>query len=239
MKLSRLCLILAVIAALVLLLSGPGSRFDWWEFRTGFQMMRYAAYGGLAAAGLAVLFLLIPRIRRGQVGVLALALVAGLVTAAIPWQGLQKARSVPPIHDITTDTDNPPEFEAVLPLRGDDANPVDYTDPEVPRQQREAYPDIQPLEIGLPPDEAFTHALTAGESMGWEIVATDPGRGRLEATATTFWFGFRDDVVVRITPIESGSRIDVRSTSRVGRSDVGANAERIRKYFAEFRRLAG
>lgn len=239
MKLSRLCLVLALIAAGLLLIAGPGTRFDWWAFPTGFTMMRYAAFGALGAAALALVLLAIPRTRRGQAGVLVAGLVIALVTAWIPWQGLQKARSVPPIHDITTDTGNPPAFEAVLETRGDDANPVDYADPEVPRQQREAYPDIQPLDTGLPPAEAFAHALTAAESMGWEIVTTDPARGRIEATATTFWFGFRDDVVVRISAMDAGSRVDVRSTSRVGRSDVGANAERIRDYLAEFRRLAG
>jgi len=66
--------------------------------------------------------------------------------------------------------------------------------------------------------------------MGGELVASDPVAGRIEATDTTFWFGFKDDIVVRVAPAPGGSRVDVRSTSRVGLSDVGTNAARIRKY---------
>ena len=236
MKFARLSLVIALIAALLLLAAGPGHRLDLWTFGTGFQMMRWAVYGGLAAAGLAVLFLLIPKTRRGNGAWLVPAIIIGGVTAWIPWQGLQQARAVPAIHDISTDTENPPEFRAVLPLRGEEANPVDYEDPEVPEKQREAYPDIRPLELAAGPAAAFDRALAAAEAMGWEIVAAEPEAGRIEATATTFWFGFKDDVVIRVTETQAGSRIDMRSTSRVGRSDVGANAERIRKYF---KRLEG
>jgi uncharacterized protein (DUF1499 family) len=97
-------------------------------------------------------------------------------------------------------------------------------------QQREGYPDIEPLTMPLPPDRVFNRALDVAQRLGWEIVATDQTGGRIEATDTTRWFGFKDDVAVRITPWGSGTRVDVRSVSRVGRSDVGTNARRIREF---------
>jgi uncharacterized protein (DUF1499 family) len=143
---------------------------------------------------------------------------------------MQQARSVPPIHDITTDTLDPPEFIAIRPLRADAPNPPEYAGEVVARQQQEAYPDIRPYRLDVGAENAFEQALAAARKMGWEIVVADPAAGRIEATATTFWYGFKDDVVVRISEDNGGSVIDVRSKSRVGRSDVGANAARIRAY---------
>jgi uncharacterized protein (DUF1499 family) len=151
----------------------------------------------------------------------------------IPWSWKQRADRVPPIHDITTDLADPPAFEAVLPLRQDAPNPSEYGGDSIAAQQREAYPDLGPLTLDLPLDAAFRRAQEAARDMGWEIVDSDPARGRIEATATTPWFGFKDDVVVRVRPEDGGSRVDVRSVSRVGRSDVGTNARRIREYLEE------
>jgi uncharacterized protein (DUF1499 family) len=137
---------------------------------------------------------------------------------------------VPPIHDITTDTDRPPAFVAIVPLRADAANPIDYAGTEVGAKQRQGYPDIAPATLAVPPNQAFDRALAAARSMGWELVASDPASGRIEATDTTFWFGFKDDIVIRVAPAPGGSRVDIRSLSRVGVSDVGTNAARIRKY---------
>ena len=108
-------------------------------------------------------------------------------------------------------------------------------DPEIAAQQRQAYPDVVPLVLESPADVAFGRALEAARGMGWEIVAADSSAGRIEATATTAWFGFKDDVVVRVTPEDGRSRVDVRSVSRVGMSDVGTNAARIRAYLARLR----
>ena len=90
-----------------------------------------------------------------------------------------------------------------------------------------------PLHLDVAPAQAFDRALTAARAMGWEIVASDPAQGRIEGTATTFWFGFKDDIVVRVGADGSGSRVDVRSLSRIGKSDVGANARRIRDYLGK------
>jgi len=230
MKAAHYALALSLIAALLLLVAGPGTRFELWHFRTGFELLRWAACLGLAAAAVALLMLVWPRTRRGSVGTLLVALLVGLAVAFVLWNGMRQARQVPPIHDISTDTRDPPAFVAVLPLRADAANPATYGGPETARAQAEAYPDLRTQRLELPPEQAFERALEAAREMGWEIVAADPASGRIEATATTLWFGFKDDVVIRIRPDAGGSRVDVRSVSRVGKGDAGANAERIRAY---------
>jgi uncharacterized protein (DUF1499 family) len=227
--------VLALAGVLLLLGSGLGVRAGLWTFQTGFVLLRWSAYVGLAAAALCLVALAVPRLRRRAVRSLLAVLVASLAVAYVPWQQQQRARSVPPIHDITTDTDNPPAFVAVLPLRAKAPNSAAYGGREIAEQQRKAYPDIQPLNLGVPPSVAFSRALDIAEAMGWKIVASDPASGRIEAVATTLWFGFSDDVVVRIASAGDGSRIDVRSVSRVGRSDVGTNAHRIREYLAKLR----
>jgi uncharacterized protein (DUF1499 family) len=165
--------------------------------------------------------------------VIALVLVAAAF--ALPVSKLRQASRVPRIHDITTDTDRPPSFVSVVALRASAPNPVEYGGPEVAAQQRQGYPDVQPLSLPSPPNQAFDRALATARNMGWEIVASDPPTGRIEATDTTFWFGFKDDVVIRVAAAPNGSRVDVRSLSRVGLSDVGTNAARIRKYLAALR----
>jgi uncharacterized protein (DUF1499 family) len=155
-----------------------------------------------------------------------------LVVVGVPLAYLRTALGVPPIHDIATDTENPPPFEAILPLRADTAM---YAGEETAAQQRGAYPEIKPQVLSVPPDEAFERALAVTREMGWEIVAAEKGKGRIEATDTTFWFGFKDDVVIRIQPAEAGSRVDVRSTSRVGVGDLGVNAARIRRVLERLR----
>jgi uncharacterized protein (DUF1499 family) len=148
----------------------------------------------------------------------------------------QRARSVPPIHDISTDTEDPPQFVAVLPLRANAPNPPHYAGQDTAHEQRKAYPDIQPLVLAVPTQVAFNRARDVAQSLGWQIMGADAGAGRIEATATTLWFGFKDDVVIRVLPQgTTGSRIDVRSKSRVGRSDAGANALRIREFLANLR----
>ena len=90
--------------------------------------------------------------------------------------------------------------------------------------------DLAPITLSIPSDQAFDRALAAAQEAGWRIVTADKGSGRIEATDTTRWFGFQDDIAVRLTPWGAGTRVDVRSVSRVGRSDVGTNARRISRY---------
>ncbi|MGY6554700.1 MAG: DUF1499 domain-containing protein [Wenzhouxiangella sp.] len=228
--LSRLLTVIALLALVLLLVAGPGTRMEFWDFRFGFTLMRWAVYFGAAAAGLALILLLIPRARRGRATALLLSLVIGAGVAAVPAWQLMQVRSLPMIHDITTDFVDPPAFEAILPLRADAPNPPEHEGEAVARQQREAYPDILPLLTATHPAITFEHALDAAQSLGWEIVAAEPERGIIEATDTTLWFGFQDDVVIRILAEPDGSRVDMRSKSRVGLSDVGANAQRVRRF---------
>jgi uncharacterized protein (DUF1499 family) len=228
----RSALVLALSSAVAAVLAGFGSRMEWWHFRIGFQILTWAAYGGLGSVGLGFVGCL-AALWRGQrpEAVLALVgIVVGLVVVGIPWQMKKTAQRVPPIHDITTDTEDPPRFADILPQRSDAPNSADYGGPDIAAQQHTAYPDIQPVTLRLPSQQAFTQALQAAKAMKWEIVAVNPAEGRIEATDTTLWFGFKDDIVVRIQARGDESRIDVRSVSRVGKSDVGTNAKRIRAY---------
>jgi uncharacterized protein (DUF1499 family) len=231
-RLALLGFIIAALAGLVAVLSGLGSRWDWWHFRTGFSILRWAACGGIAAAVISLVAAILTRpgsLRRGFVLSISGFLI-GLFTFGVPLCWWWTAKQVPPIHDITTDTENPPRFVSILPLRKDAPNPVEYGGAEIGKKQREAYPDIVPIILPIPPAQAFEQAYRTAQKMGWEIVDRNPKEGRIEATDTTFFFGFKDDIVIRVMPSGQGSRIDVRSLSRVGKSDVGTNAKRIEKY---------
>jgi uncharacterized protein (DUF1499 family) len=231
---------LAAVAVVVLALGPIGWRAGWWHFRFAFQtLMPWAGYCGIAALAVAALALLLGRSRiewRG-VAVAVVAFAVGLLIAYVPWHYDRIRQTVPPIHDITTDPDNPPAFTAVIVAAraADGGNPATYEAAKIAEQQRQAYPDIAPLDLALPPDAAFNRALDAAQRMGWTIIAADDRAGRIEASDRSRWFGFTDDIVIRITPSSSGSRVDVRSSSRLGRSDFGVNAARIRAYLGTLR----
>ena len=236
--------LLAAIAVVLLALVPLGWRAGWWgEFRFPLlTLMPWAAYFGLAAFVVAVFCLLLGRARIGWSGITTAvaALVVGGVIAYVPWHYDQIRKTVPSIHDITTDFDNPPAFVAVVPARtAEGGNPVAYEGSKIAEQQRRAYPDIAPLDLKFGRDAAFQRALDAAKGMGWTIVATDEAAGRIEANDRSRWMGFTDDVVIRVAATDGGSRIDVRSSSRLGRSDFGVNAARVRTYLAALRTAAG
>lgn len=188
--------------------------------------------GGFLAAAVGGLLLVLRMVRRTGLRdrEAAAALAAVVVTGAFPLAALVSGGGAPPIHDITTDTDNPPAFVAAVPLNA--PGRTDY-DPAVAGQQRAAYPDLGPLMLPVPPADAFDRAVEAIREMGWEPLADDADALRIEATDRTFWFGFADDVVVRVAPDgDTGSRVDVRSLSRVGVGDLGVNARRVRELVA-------
>ena len=143
----------------------------------------------------------------------------------------------PRIHDITTDTNDPPLFVDILPLRAGAKNGAVYGGSEVAELQHAAYPDIAPVDLDLAPAAAYAKALAAANAMEWALVATDSVAGRIEATATTRVFRFKDDVVIRIRPRAGGSRLDIRSVSRLGNGDLGKNASRIRAFLVHLREL--
>ncbi|HXY62332.1 MAG TPA: DUF1499 domain-containing protein, partial [Nitrospirota bacterium] len=113
-----------------------------------------------------------------------------------------------------------------------------YPGAEIAAQQRAAYPDIRSIILPVTPGIAFDSALKVVRSMGWRIIEADATAGRIQASATTFWFGFTDDVVVRIISAAGGCKVDVRSVSRVGRSDLGTNAKRIRTFLRKLERAS-
>ena len=238
-QLPLLALVLAIVALVLLALGPLGWRAGWWHYSIGLQtLMPWSAYCGLAAVALAIIALIIGfkvnAARHVAIGVIAF--VIGAVIAYVPWHYNQMRGTTPPIHDITTDWENPPQFVAILPLReAEKANPVAYEGAKVSDLQKKAYPDIAPLTLVPAPGEAFTRALKAAEQMGWTIVGTDPAGGRIEASQRSRWFGFTDDLVIRIAAAGSGSRVDVRSVSRVGRGDFGVNAARVRAYLTALR----
>lgn len=233
-------LVLALVCAVAAVFSGVGYRLGLWHFRTGFQIIRWAFFGGLAAAILAVIGLIVPSRRSGaRIATALIAIVVGGVTAYIPWSWKQTLDAHPYIHDITTDLENPPAFVAVAGIRKEGDHPVAYDGPEVAEQQRKAYPDLAPLLTSAAPAQVFDKAKTVVAELGLELVDANPQEGRIEATQTTLLYGFKDDVVIRIVTTPNGTRVDVRSKSRVGRSDLAQNAKRIRILLANLKTALG
>lgn len=226
---------LALTLGLLGILAALGTRWGLWSYFTGLNLVRWVAYGGIVAflvSAVAAYHTRPASPHRGFIIAVG-ALLLSLLVIAVPWRNSRAAAGAPPIHDISTDLVNPPEFVAIAPLRADALNPIAHGGEEVARLQRAAYPDIRPVVLDLSPDRAYQRALDVAEARGWEIVSTDPIEGRIEATDRTFWFGRHEDVVVRITPLDSRAVLDVRSSSREGQSDGGTNARRVRSYILE------
>jgi uncharacterized protein (DUF1499 family) len=221
--------LVAVASVAVMLLGGIGYRMQWWHFRTGITLLRWAFWFA-AAGGMVALIGLVLAWRQSR-KLSAIAMIGVLVGAAgayVPWSYKRLADSLPYIHDISTDTANPPVFVAAAKIRKEGDHPVEYDGPEVAAQQRAAYPDLVSMVILAPSDRVFELAKKVVTDMGMNLVEANAAEGRIEANSTSLLFGFTDDMVVRIVPNSGGSTVDVRSKSRVGRSDVGQNAKRIR-----------
>jgi uncharacterized protein (DUF1499 family) len=223
---------LAVLAGVTTAFAGLGSRWGWWHFTVGFGILQFGAIIGIAAAAIS----LVGGITTKQEHHVSLFIVAvagiliGLISAGIPWSYKRAAEQMPDINDISTDMTNPPQFVKVMPLRQNVEVATVYGGSRIANQQRASYPDIKPLILPVPTSTAFAAALKEAKNRGWEIVNADASKGIIEAVATTFWFGFKDDVIVRITQVPGGSRVDMRSVSRVGTGDIGTNANRIKSF---------
>jgi len=244
-RLARFGLWAIVIGAVLVVLSGPLNRFT----GIGFQVAMLVLAGGVLVLALGALLTIVgflvgmakgASVSKGPAA-LGIVIALGLLGYLLTW--LRAGMGVPPIHEISTDLASPPPFVAVTPLRqqGGAVNPPEYVaemtgargTTNVPEAQRKSYPDIQPAILeGVAPADAFERVEAAVAQLGWEVVASEPTEGRLEATDTTRFFGFKDDVVVRLRAEGGGTRIDVRSKSRVGMGDVGANAARVRQFLA-------
>jgi uncharacterized protein (DUF1499 family) len=244
----RLALIVALIVPVYFLVAALGTKFGLFDWTLGFVRMTFQ-WGApllIGAAGLAVLAfglsLLVPP-RRGA--------ITALLALAIPLAGLgyafyvrSQAQTIPPIHDISTDLVDPPSFsQAVIDARATipESNDLDLLAKRTgdgrpfAELQREAYGDIEPIVTGRGQGDAFDAALAEAQAQGWTIGASDRDAGIIEATDSTFWYGFTDDIVIRVRAEGTGARVDVRSVSRVGRSDLGANARRMRPFLAALR----
>ncbi|MFK8020630.1 MAG: DUF1499 domain-containing protein [Pseudomonadales bacterium] len=165
------------------------------------------------------------KVRMMIIGLLPLAVIVGIVGPGL---------SAPPIHDITTDIDNPPEFVAAKAARVEGENSTDY-DTGISAQQRDAFPALHAIEVAADQSAAFKRSLAVVEQLGWTLLDSDEASGRIEAYQETAMFGFIDDVVIRVQANDSGSRIDLRSNSRVGQGDLGANAARIQKFIDAYK----
>jgi uncharacterized protein (DUF1499 family) len=250
-----------------LVLEQPPSRAAIWSVRIALFAVVVTVYGallvrggqqglpGLAALGsgfaLALLTVLVALIggvmiwNHGLKGVgrVSLAIALGLGVLTTPAAMLVQLARLPTLNDITTDIDDPPAFSrsrAALAARGGLVPAERPRDSRLP--QREAYQRIIPIITELPAEEAFEIALKAARNMGWQVIeGTVPGgrtgAGRIDAIATTRILRFADDVTIRIRPRVDGSRIDVRSVSRLGRHDLGTNAARIQAFSDEVQLL--
>ncbi len=228
---------LALAAALAILGSALGYRIGLWSLNPAFAVLRA---GAVAAAAGAVLSLTVAlwafyRGRRRLLTVSLTGLLAGALAFGVPYATLRMARGLPAIHDVTTDTANPPAFIALRAARLASPNGVEYGGRHVAEDQRANYPDIAPLTYANAPALAYERCLEIARSRSWRVAEADAQALRIEATDRTLFFGFRDDVVIRITPLAGGkaSRVDLRSVSRVGGADFGVNARRVRGFLRE------
>lgn len=234
------------IAALgALFAAAYGYQEGYWDFRTALlTITKYATYAGAAAVVLSLIGLgaTLPGGNRYGLIISLIGLAAGGVSAGYVGNQYFIVRTSPFIHDISTDLQNPPRFQAAVAAReafasetGQEMNDLRF-DANVALQQQAGYPDIAPLTLNASPAEVFEKAEALVERNEWEFLAQDQQAGRIEATATTRFYKFKDDIVIRLTPTGTGTsvstRVDMRSASRVGLSDVGVNAARIKDFLA-------
>lgn len=242
----KLVLAAGVGAALWGLVSAIGTGWGLWPWRTGLTGVTWSFFLALAVvlAGLAIGY------RAKQSGVARPRLLRWIGTAVaiiyVGWVGTYIVAdwSSPAIHDVSTDLADPPGFREIA-LRADNWDDVPgVDDPDMagmnPQQRwqvvhREAYGDIRSVRINEPVPSVIAKAERLAEARGWDIFSALPEEGRFEATATRTLFGFEDDIVLRVKPTETGegSIVDMRSVSRVGVSDLGVNAERVRSFLAD------
>ena len=242
-KTSTRALFFSGVVLLIILVTGPlGYKFLDVSLQTSLVSLLVSLSGGALVFLIGLVYLVIA-MRSDLVrnrNLVIVSMILGLVPVGIMGPQMAAAVDVPPIHDITTDTANPPEFVAIVPLRKNAPNGYEYGATEAWPAEKlgattmEAYPGLKPIESDLSVADAVDRAEATLLAMGLEVVAVDRDAGVVEATATTFWFGFKDDMVVRVVGDGEGSRIDLRSMSRVGQSDVGANADRITDFFNQF-----
>jgi uncharacterized membrane protein YgdD (TMEM256/DUF423 family) len=243
-RLTWLAALLCFGAVAAALIAAIGSGQGFWHFRAGLTTLRYAFYAAAGGVAVAILALAVAR-RDGKLLLINLAaLVVALGFVLYAGSLARTAYSLPPIHDVTTNLADVPQFTR-LAVREDNYKSVEKTDradlrPLAPQQRwaalhREAYGDLRTVRVPWPPAETVRRAEQLARERGWEIARAEPERGEIEATATSLFFRFKDDVILRARAAANGtgSEVDMRSISRVGGSDVGMNAKRIRSFLAD------
>ncbi|MBB1454953.1 DUF1499 domain-containing protein [Pseudoalteromonas sp. SG43-5] len=228
--------LVSLIAFLLVILPGPLYKFGIVELGVAFTGFKFGVYAGGAALVLLIVQALFMR-KTLTLSSGVIALVFSVVAIAMPLNMMNKAKSVPAIHDISTDLVNPPKFVAIAPLRAEAPNPVEYAGEETAVQQRKAYPELATLSFAQSKADLMAASEQAVKNLGFAVVSANTATGIVEATDTTTWFGFKDDVVIRIKDEGSQRFVDIRSKSRVGRSDLGKNAERIHSIINELNSL--
>lgn len=231
MKFSKILFYTTLFVGVLFLMTGYGYQWGLWDLGTGFTILRWSAYASIAIFVVSLVgFYFIRKLGFSAKVLLGFALMLSGIASGTAFYWQQVGGSVPPIHDITTDLQNPPEFVAMVRLRADAPNPPEYAGEESAEAQREAYPELQPLELNADLQEVMDEAVMLVIGRRWDMVAINRKEGRIEATEKLPWFGFKDDVVLRFTETENGTRVDMRSKSRLGRSDLGVNAKRIERF---------
>ena len=234
-----LAVLCGVSAAALALLPGPLYQRGLVDLATAFAMLtEYAPLAAIAAGTFGILSggLALWRRRWGTLvaGIAALAIGVGVILSLT---NLQQTAAANPLHDVTTDLNDPPQFEVLSPRRyaaGDPAAQAAFPHPDWRATHAEIYPDIETGSFALTLDQAVGRVTRTAEALGWtvESLRRTEDTARIEAVATTGWFGFSDDIVVRITDVPpDGVEIDVRSVSRIGLGDLGTNAQRLRQFF--------
>ncbi len=233
----------AFVMAVTIASAAPGTRLGVWDYGTGISIIRKMAMPSMIVAGLAILsFITSLFIVRKLVPLMLIATIAATGAAIVPLKFEQGVASNPFIHDITTDVKNPPEIAtaAGLPRKNPaaylGADPAPNSEMTITEAQRSAFPEIQPIIVDMKVGEAADISRAIIGAMNMEILkeSTADEGAIIEATYTSFWFGFVDDFIVRIMPKDGKTRIDVRSKSRVGVSDLGANAHRVQDFLRSF-----
>ena len=230
-RIAQLAILAAAISALLFVGAPLLVKLDALESFLGFRLFLLGGAVGLLALLFGLVSLYTTRRATGRAGrrlAVGAALIGAAVVGVLGWAATRSG-AVPPINDITTDFADPPQFVALAEEKANAGRDMKYPGEDFASQQRTGYPDLAPIQLSRPPDEALAAVKTAIEGFGWKIAAVDPASGRIEATDTSRIWHFVDDIVVRVRPQDGGARIDVRSKSRVGRGDVGANAARIRR----------
>jgi uncharacterized protein (DUF1499 family) len=237
-----LVVLMSLVAFLLVALSGPLHRFGIINLGAAFTGFKYGVYMGIAALVLLVVLLAVQMISKRKIVTLnstAIVAIFSAVAIIIPIGMLNKGTSSPAIHDISTDLVNPPKFDAVALLRVNASNPITYAGAISAEQQRQAYPELKTLTYSQPKAELVAAVEQATKNLGWALVDTDVNKGKIEATDTTIWFGFKDDIVVRVNDKGDKREVDIRSKSRIGASDLGKNAQRIHDFIEELDAVLG